>query len=128
MGSTSRPDDSFFLPHSPNENPARIPKGRGLGNPRGWILGEKGGLRRKNTWARQRFRPEFASSFVASDIGGLDVIEGKVAVFLIAEFGHPFEEICIMWGLSALHTDEAHAQHLWLLRCERPRRRAVAGQ
>src|SRR5262249_39518990 len=48
-----------------NESPAqRVMHGRGLGNPR-WILGErKGGLRRKNTWARQMFLLEPASKFL----------------------------------------------------------------
>ena len=31
--------------------------------------------------------------FVAFDIRGLDVFEGEVAAFLIAEFGHPPEKI-----------------------------------
>src|SRR6516162_3775375 len=52
--------------------------------------------------------------FVAFDIRCLDVIEGKIPTFLIAEFGHPLEEICIKWGLSRQHTDKADAQHLWL--------------
>src|SRR5262249_21727719 len=52
--------------------------------------------------------------FVAFDIRCLDVIEGKIPTFLIAEFGHPLEEICIKWGLSRQHTDKAEAQHLRL--------------
>jgi len=40
----------------------------------------------------------------------------KIATFLISEFGHPSDEICIMWGLSGLHTDEALTQHLVLPR------------
>src|SRR5262249_51087800 len=62
--------------------------------------------------------------FVAFDIWRLDVIESKVPAFLIAEFGHPLEEIRIMWGVSRLHTDKADTQRLWLLlraRRERPR-------
>jgi hypothetical protein len=43
--------------------------------------------------------------FIAFDIRCLDVIEGKIPTFLIAQFGHPLEEICIQWGLSRLHTD-----------------------
>src|ERR1700730_4303109 len=53
--------------------------------------------------------------FVAFDIRCLDVIECKIPAFLIAEFGHPLEEIRIMRGLSRLHTDKADTQHLWLL-------------
>src|SRR5262245_30160889 len=63
--------------------------------------------------------------FVAFDIRCLDVIESKIPTFLIAEFGHSLEEICIKWGLSRQHTDKADTQHLWLLlraRRERPRR------
>jgi hypothetical protein len=45
----------------------------------------------------------------------LDVIEGKIPTFLVPKFGHPPAELCIMWGLSGLHTDKADAQHLWLL-------------
>src|SRR5262249_31524140 len=52
--------------------------------------------------------------FVAFDIRCLDVIEGKIPTFLIAEFGHPLEEIRIMWGVSRQHTDKADAQHLRL--------------
>jgi len=54
----------------------------------------------------------------------LDVIEGKVPTLLIAEFGHPLEEICIKRGLSRLHSDKADTQHFRLLlraRRERPR-------
>jgi hypothetical protein len=47
----------------------------------------------------------------------LDVFEGKIPAFLIAQFGHPLEEICIKWGRSRQHTDKADAQHLWLLLC-----------
>src|SRR5262249_39031109 len=50
--------------------------------------------------------------FVPFDIRCLDVIEGKVPTLLIAEFGHPLEEIRIKWRLSRLHTDKADAQHL----------------
>jgi len=53
--------------------------------------------------------------FVAFNIRCLDVIEGKIPAFLIAQFGHPLEEICIQGGSSRLHTDKADAQHLWLL-------------
>src|SRR5262245_9812401 len=66
--------------------------------------------------------------FVAFDIRCLDVIEGKIPAFLIAQFGHPLEEICIKWGLSRLHTDKSDAQHLWVLlrtRRERPRGHAT---
>jgi hypothetical protein len=45
----------------------------------------------------------------------LDIVECEIPAFLIAEFGHPLEEIRIMWGLSRLHTDKADTQHLWLL-------------
>jgi hypothetical protein len=67
------------------------------------------------------------SSFVRC----LDVVECKIPAFLIAEFGHPLEEICIKWGLSRLHTDKADTQHPWLLlrsRRERPRRCRAAEQ
>jgi hypothetical protein len=67
--------------------------------------------------------------FVAFDIRCLDVIEGKIPTFLIAELDHPLEEIRIMRGLSRLHTDKADTQHLWLLlraRRERPRGRYAA--
>src|SRR5262245_27619576 len=69
--------------------------------------------------------------FVAFDIRCLDVIECKIPTFLIAEFGHPLEEICIKWGLSRQHTDKADAQHLRLLlrtRRERPSCRSAAEQ
>src|SRR5215813_12448267 len=62
-------------------------------------------------------------AFVAFDVRCLDVVECKIPAFLIAEFGHPLEEICIMWGLSRLHPDKADTQHLRLLlraRRERP--------
>src|SRR5262249_53324924 len=52
--------------------------------------------------------------FVAFDIQCLDVIEGKIPAFLIAQFGHPLEEICIKWGLSRLRTDRSDGQHLGL--------------
>jgi hypothetical protein len=57
----------------------------------------------------------------------LDVVECKIPAFLIAQFGHPLQEIRIMWGVSRLHTDKADAQHLRLLgaRRERPRGRAA---
>jgi hypothetical protein len=61
----------------------------------------------------------------------LDVIEVKIPAFLIAEFGHPLEEICIKWGLSRQHTDKADAQYLRLelrTRRERPGRRRAAEQ
>src|SRR5262249_25595051 len=65
---------------------------------------------------------------IAIDIRCLDIIECKVAALLIAKFGHPPEEIFIMWSFSRLHTDKADAQHLVLLRpCrERPSRRCAA--
>src|SRR5262249_23750253 len=53
--------------------------------------------------------------FVAFDIRCLDVIEGKIPAFLIAEFGHPLEKIGVERRLPRLHTDKADAQHLWLL-------------
>jgi hypothetical protein len=55
-------------------------------------------------------------------------VEVKIPAFLIAEFGHPLEEICIKWGLSRQHTDKADAQYLRLelrTRRERPRSRAA---
>src|SRR5262249_15429307 len=76
-------------------------------------------------------RREFKIALViAIDIRCLDVIECKVAALLITKFGHPPEEIRIMWSLSRLHADKADAQHLVLLRAPRaatlpPRRRAA---
>jgi hypothetical protein len=61
----------------------------------------------------------------------LDIVECEIPAFLIAEFGHPLEEIRIMWGVSRLHTDKADTQHLWLLlraRRERPHSRCAAEQ
>src|SRR5262245_24301994 len=52
--------------------------------------------------------------FVAFDVRCLDIVECEIPAFLITEFGHPPEEICIKWGLSRQHTDKADAQHLWL--------------
>src|SRR5262249_39101472 len=69
--------------------------------------------------------------FVAFDVRCLDIVECEIPAFLITEFGHPLEEIRIMWGVSRLHTDKADTQHLWLLRArsERPRcRRRTAKQ
>src|SRR5262245_28674303 len=69
--------------------------------------------------------------FVAFDIRCLDVIECKIPTFLIAEFGHPLEEICIKWGLSRQHTNKADAHYLRLelrARRERPRGRCAAQQ
>src|SRR4029077_10039742 len=66
---------------------------------------------------------------VAFDVRCLDIVECEIPAFLIAEFGHPLEEIRIMWGVSRLHTDKADTQHLWLLlppRRERPRGRCAA--
>src|SRR5262249_55983231 len=68
---------------------------------------------------------------VAFGVRCLDVVECEIPTFLIAEFGHPLEEIHIMWGVSRLHTDKADTQHLWLLlraRHNRPRRRRGAHQ
>src|SRR4029077_8093173 len=65
---------------------------------------------------------------VAFDIRCLDIVECEIPAFLIAEFGHPLEEIRIMWGVSRLHTDKADTPHLGLLlrtRVERPGRRAA---
>src|SRR5262245_56891669 len=67
--------------------------------------------------------------FVAFDIRCLDVIECKIPTFLIAQFGHPLEEICIKWGLSRQHTNKADAHYLRLelrARRERPRGRSAA--
>src|SRR6516162_5858275 len=70
--------------------------------------------------------------FVAFDVRCLDIVECEIPAFLIAEFGHPLEEIRIMWGVSRLHTDKADTQHLWLLlrtgRERRPGRRRAAEQ
>src|ERR1700745_3800564 len=52
---------------------------------------------------------------VGFDVRCLDIVECEIPPFLIAEFGHPLEEIRIMWGVSRLHTDKADTQHLWLL-------------
>src|SRR5215471_9602506 len=74
---------------------------------------------------RQLFAPR-NDSF--SRIRCLHIVECEIPAFLIAEFGHSPEEICIMWGVSRLHTDKADTQHLWLLLrpCrERQRRRAA---
>src|SRR5262249_53228232 len=63
--------------------------------------------------------------FVAFDVRCLDIVECEIPAFLIAEFGHPLEEIRVMWGVSRLHTDKADTQHLWLLlraRLERPKK------
>src|SRR5262249_48095836 len=68
---------------------------------------------------------------VAFDVRCLDIVECEIPAFLIAEFGHPLEEICIKWGLSRQHTDKADAQHLRLLlrtRRERPSCRSAAEQ
>src|SRR5215813_2323666 len=62
--------------------------------------------------------------FVAFDVRCLDIVECEIPALLIAEFGHPLEEIRIMWGVLRLHTDKADTQHLWLLlraHRERPR-------
>src|SRR5262249_62025092 len=68
--------------------------------------------------------------FVAFEIGGLDIIERKVAAFLIPEFGHPPAEVVIERGLAGLHADKTHAQHRRLLRAprDRPQRRAAESQ
>src|SRR5262249_33957742 len=69
--------------------------------------------------------------FVAFDVRCLDIVECEIPAFLIAEFGHPLEEIFIMWSVSRLHTDKADTQHLWLLlraRRERPRHGRTAEQ
>src|SRR5262249_10560714 len=66
---------------------------------------------------------------VTFDIRCLDIIKCKVAAFLIAEFGHPSEEIGIERGLPGLNADKADTQHLRLqLRTRRkgPRRRRAA--
>ena len=51
---------------------------------------------------------------VAFGVRCLDIVECEIPTFLIAEFGHPLEEICIEWGLSRQHTDKSDAQHLGL--------------
>jgi hypothetical protein len=59
----------------------------------------------------------------------LDVIECKIPAFLIAQFGHALEEICVKWGLSGQHTDKADTQRFRLqLRShrKRPRRHRAA--
>src|SRR5262249_55070311 len=61
-----------------------------------------------------RARDSFFRSLRRSVFG-----EGKVLPFLIAEFGHALEEICVKWGLSSLHSNKANAQHLRLLRALR---------
>src|SRR5262249_52849891 len=68
--------------------------------------------------------------FVAFEIGGLDVIERKVATFLIPEFGHSPAEAVIERGVARLHADKADAQHRRLLRAprERPHRRTADSQ
>src|SRR5262249_49952263 len=74
---------------------------------------------------RRLSRREFLIAFViAIVIRCLDVIECKVAALLITKFGHPHEEIFIMWSLSRLHAGKAEAQHLVLLRAPRKRRRS----
>src|SRR6516164_1459416 len=48
--------------------------------------------------------------FVAFDVRCLDIVEREIPAFLIAEFGHPLEEICIMWGVSrAAYRQSRHA-------------------
>src|SRR5262249_25861116 len=107
-------------------------------SPRRWsrlrrrLTGGKRGTQRRLASHRQEHvglaRREFLIAFViAIDIRCLDIIECKVAALLIAKFGHPPEEIFIMWSFSRLHTDKADAQHLVLLRpCrDRPSRRAA---
>ena len=54
--------------------------------------------------------------FVALDTRGLDVVEGKVASFLIPELGHAPEKISIERRLPRLHADKADAQLVRLLR------------
>ena len=49
---------------------------------------------------------------VAFDVRCLDIVECEIPAFLIAEFGHSPEEICIMWGISGLHTDKADTASL----------------
>src|SRR5262245_33347710 len=93
----------------------------------------KRGTQRRLVSDRQEYvnfsRRELTIVFlVAFDVRCLDIVECEIPAFLIAEFGHPLEEIRIMWGVSRLHTDKADTQHLWLLlrlRRERPRRRAA---
>src|SRR5215510_9960395 len=97
-------------------------------------LNRKSGAQRRLVPDRQEHvnfsRRELTIVFlVAFDVRCLDIVECEIPTFLIAEFGHPLEEIRIMWGLSRLHTDKADTQHLWLLlrlRRERPRRRRAA--
>src|SRR6516164_2151795 len=81
--------------------------------------------RNTSTFARRELAIVF---FVAFDIRCLDVIKGKVPAFLITEFSHPLEEICIKGRRSRLHTDKADTQLLRLqlrARRERPRRCAA---
>src|SRR5262249_27695588 len=59
--------------------------------------------------------------FVALNARGLDVVEGKVAAFLIAELGHAPEKASIERRLPRLHADKADAQLLRLLRGRRAR-------
>src|SRR5262249_13127972 len=68
--------------------------------------------------------------FVAFDIRGLDVIEGEVAAFLIAELGQPLEKIYVDGRVAGLNADISEAQHLWLLRAcrKRPRRGGACEQ
>jgi hypothetical protein len=68
--------------------------------------------------------------FVAFEIRCLDVIERKVAAFLIPKFGHAPAEVVIERGLARLHADKADAQHRRLLRAPRegPHRRTAESQ
>jgi len=59
----------------------------------------------------------------------LDVIERKVAAFLIPEFGHSLAEVVIERGLARLHADKADTQHRRLrVPCERPQSRTAESQ
>src|SRR5262249_51026190 len=61
--------------------------------------------------------------FVALDIGCLDVLEREVAAFLIAQLGHPLEEIRIEQGFAGLNAAKAATQQRRLLRARRKRPR-----
>src|SRR5215813_8628011 len=66
------------------------------------------------------------SFFVAFEIRRLDVIERKVAAFLIPEFGHAPAEVVIERGVAGLHADKADAQHRRLLRARADERDDLA--
>jgi hypothetical protein len=84
-------------------------------------------------WLTCRLIPDHKTiAYFRKDSGpAIKQVEVKIPAFLIAEFGHPLEEICIKWGLSRQHTDKADAQYLRLelrTRRERPGRRRAAEQ